>query len=720
MSFTTFTSADVHSYYSIRVPKLRLADQAWLRGPCPNHNGKDDNFAVNTATGQWRCHSKCGRGGDILSLEMELTGAKFPEAKKAVFEAIGKHEEPRNGSAVDAKAKLQRRFVCSYDYVDATGKTLFQVRRYQETNRETGQTDKTFRQYLPTADGWINKGPDSEAKALFRLPQILATDRVILVEGEKDVLALEALGLTASTAPGGARAPWMPQYTQSLGGKRIAIIPDADQPGHDHALKIASALHQAGIQVRVTPAVPVGKDVSDWIGAGATREDIVQFINSAPDWQPPVKMDPSAQQAPPKFWGFDENLGLKPSLANAIMREHSFAKDAGGALYVFAKGCYVPENGLIRKLTRDYLENWGLLPKWRGPLGDEIRAYIGDCDTPLLDQFPSVDVINVANGLLDVNTLQLRPHEPAHLSSIQLPVSFDIDAQCPAWEDFVTATFPADAFDLAWELVAFLITPDTSYQKAVLLSGAGGNGKSVLLDGIQALLGRTNIASRSLHELEDDRFASSDLVGKLANVCADLPAAHLRSTSQFKAIVSGDRIPAQRKHQPAFSFAPFSRLVFSANSLPKSNDASDGFYRRWLVVPFERTFEGSRRRSKRELDAELQAPRELSGLLNRGLSALHRLRRRGFSDPPSIVRAVSEFREVTDSLAVWLERKTVRQPDGRIDCKELLFRFNEEVCRVNGQAFMSSHSLTKSLKEKGIERRKSFTEYYAGIAWRSE
>src|SRR5688572_12209333 len=87
-----FTRSEIQAYYSVRVPKLRLADQAWLRGPCPIHSGKDDNFAVNTETGQWRCHSKCGRGGDILSLEMELAGTKFPDAKRSAFEAIGKFD----------------------------------------------------------------------------------------------------------------------------------------------------------------------------------------------------------------------------------------------------------------------------------------------------------------------------------------------------------------------------------------------------------------------------------------------------------------------------------------------------------------------------------------------------------------------------------------------------------------------------------------------------
>lgn len=135
---------------------------------------------------------------------------------------------------------------------------------------------------------------------------------------------------------------------------------------------------------------------------------------------------------------------------------------------------------------------------------------------------------------------------------------------------------------------------------------------------------------------------------KLANLCADLPTSHISSSTVFKAVVSGDGLTAQRKHQPAFQFRPFAQLLFSANSFPKSHDSSDGFYRRWLVVPFNRSFEGSSRRNKRELDAELQQPSQLSGLLNRALEVLPRLRQYGFTDTDSLRDATADFRQTTD------------------------------------------------------------------------
>ena len=80
----TFTPDEVSAYYAERVPHLKQSQAAEWRGPCPIHHGKKDNFAVNPVNGVWFCHSECGRGGDILKLEEELTGSDFPTCKAKV------------------------------------------------------------------------------------------------------------------------------------------------------------------------------------------------------------------------------------------------------------------------------------------------------------------------------------------------------------------------------------------------------------------------------------------------------------------------------------------------------------------------------------------------------------------------------------------------------------------------------------------------------------
>ena len=150
-------------------------------------------------------------------------------------------------------------------------------------------------------------------------------------------------------------------------------------------------------------------------------------------------------------------------------------------------------------------------------------------------------IINVKNGLLNVETGQLEPHTPNHLSPIQIPVHYDPKATCPETEKFVVRVFPPGAVDLAWDIYGHLMVPDTSMQKSFLLSGDGGNGKSTWLAALTAFLGRENISTISLQDLADTRFHGAELVGKLANICADLSGKQLAETGVFKKITGGDR-----------------------------------------------------------------------------------------------------------------------------------------------------------------------------------
>ena len=117
-----FTSIEVAAYYRVRAARIKQSGKEW-RGQCPIHKGERDSFAVDPQTGRWTCHSKCGRGGDILELEAALTGAAFGEAKTEAFRIVGRTESP-NGTG-SSRAHI----VSSYDYRDEKGVLLYQVCR---------------------------------------------------------------------------------------------------------------------------------------------------------------------------------------------------------------------------------------------------------------------------------------------------------------------------------------------------------------------------------------------------------------------------------------------------------------------------------------------------------------------------------------------------------------------------------------------------------------
>ena len=346
--------------------------------------------------------------------------------------------------------------------------------------------------------------------------------------------------------------------------------------------------------------------------------------------------------------------GLTKYYADLILAQDHFARDGSGNLYVYQMGCYRPlgENH-IKRLFQVLLESLGKTKNWSVRRRTEVIEYIRD-QAPLLLDSPPVDMINVKNGLLNVETLELQAHTPDILSLVQLPIKYDPQAQCPATELFVAEVFPEDAQEVSWEIIAWLMTPDMSLQKAIMLVGDGSNGKSTWLTSVTNFLGKSNVSALSLHKIETDRFSPARLIGKLANICPDLPTTHLASTSTFKAIVGGDLLPAERKFRESFEFSPFARLVFSTNEPPQSADASYAFLRRWLVIPFENTFQEKKIR-KDVLDDQLADPDELSGVLNKALEALPRIRDQGITETESMTTAFQAFQQATDPIAVWLE-----------------------------------------------------------------
>ena len=173
----------------------------------------------------------------------------------------------------------QKTVVATYRYHDQDGRHLYDVLRYHP---------KDFKQRR--ADGvWSMKGV---RRVLYRLPDIQGAMTVYIPEGEKDVEALRALGLTATTNPGGADPKrWQPAYTAQLttaAVERVVILPDNDDRGRAHAETVARSCHDAGLHVQVLalPGLPVKGDVSDWLAAGHTKADLAALVQTAPAYVP--------------------------------------------------------------------------------------------------------------------------------------------------------------------------------------------------------------------------------------------------------------------------------------------------------------------------------------------------------------------------------------------------------------------------------------------------
>lgn len=336
-----------------------------------------------------------------------------------------------------------------------------------------------------------------------------------------------------------------------------------------------------------------------------------------------------------------------PRLAKLLPGRPHFAKDGGGALYVYKDGVYRPHGEqAIEESIAGMLENGNIT--WTPQKGRDVAKFIA-LKAPRLWDRPPLGKVNVRNGILDIKAEKLLPHSPDFLSTTQLAVNYDPTAETTAWKRYAKAAFPKDAQMAPWEIVAWLMLPIMTIQKAILLVGGRGTGKSTFLRALRAFLGEENTSSSPLHYLEGNRFASTRLIGKLANICPDLPDAKLTSTHVFKAITGGDPITAEYKNGAIFDILPYCRLVFSANQLPETTDDTGAFTERWYIYHLSKKFE-NRAAQTAELDAELSSQKELSGVLNEALKVLPKVLESGLSVTADM-QEILEIMRVSDSPA---------------------------------------------------------------------
>lgn len=175
-------------------------------------------------------------------------------------------------------SERQSKIVATYNYRDENGNLLFQSVRYEP---------KDFRQRRPDGhDGWLYT-LNGVRRILYRLPEILKAETLYIVEGEKDVDRLWSLGIPATTNPQGA-GKWREEYNHSLAGKRVVIVPDNDEIGEQHTRQVARSLLPVAASVKIVrlPDLPPKGDVSDWLNAGHSKNELTEIVEATPISKP--------------------------------------------------------------------------------------------------------------------------------------------------------------------------------------------------------------------------------------------------------------------------------------------------------------------------------------------------------------------------------------------------------------------------------------------------
>ena len=197
------------------------------------------------------------------------------------------------------------------------------------------------------------------------------------------------------------------------------------------------------------------------------------------------------------------------------------------------------------------------------------------------------------NGIYDLVEDTLNPFSPEIVVTNKIPWDYVADAYDELTDKTLNklACNDPDIRALLEECIGYCMYRRNELGKAFILTGEKSNGKSTYLKMVKNVLGDKNISALDLKEL-GDRFSTAMMFNKLANIGDDIGDDFLQGSQVaiFKKVVTGEMIKAERKGLDPFEFTPYTKLLFSANDIPRMRDKTGAVLRRLEIIPFNASF----------------------------------------------------------------------------------------------------------------------------------
>lgn len=359
--------------------------------PCPAC-GKD-HWCAWTKHGWLKCERATTAPTGMALVKLKDGGALF---------------KPANADGCSPK----HRIVATYPYLDEKGVLLFETVRFEP---------KDFRQRRPNGNGGWIWNLNGVPRVLYRLPELILAGRdkwVFIVEGEKDVETLRAIELIATTNPCGAGKFHHVDATV-LHGCRICVLADNDEKGRQHAQQVAFALHGKVATLRVLdlPGLPPKGDVSDWLAAGGTAEQLMALVETAPEWQPTAQTDEHSENAEGDQSG---NEGEKKRSQATILTE------LGTAAELFKDG----DEAFATITVGDHVETWRIRSR-------HFKRWLAARFFEMEDRAPSSQAMADAIGVIEGNALFRSPEHRTHVRVAHVDGAIYLDLGDDKWRSVV-------------------------------------------------------------------------------------------------------------------------------------------------------------------------------------------------------------------------------------------------------------------------------------------
>lgn len=534
--------------------------------------------------------------------------------------------------------------------------------------------------------GVVRRGSDDGRVLLVEgFKKALAVASMLAESGDKDTWVLSIPGCSAWST-----GDWTPDIAlvRLAEGREVLICMDADAGSnpkvYEGAERLGSALSNAesirytqvpgggktGVDDYLT-ALPVDKRAAAWnrlvdraTSKPASRRPKAQK-DSAPKKslaQQQAELSESVTQAydfvsgrvklPPRLDGgvwLRDGGGLDADMLVRVVAESDIAPialAADGTVAVYRQGVYDTSDAGFPALVSTLLGAHFTTGHLANATA-KAQAMLHAAGLRLPDLAPH-QMLNLRNGMLDLRTLVLHPHDPKYLSTRQIPADWNPDAACPTYDAWLSDRVGPFQVELVEEVISQFLDPSLTPARALFLFGPSRSGKSTILRLAEKLAGGEQyVSGLTLQQLADNQFAAAELYGRAINVCPDLPKDHVNDLSVFKRVTGDDKITANRKYGKMFHFRANSLFLFSANTIPTiSVVEGDAYFARTVPAAFPKSY-----KNKENPAIEKQLLTELPGILVRWATARQRHILSGYQWQAAHPAVKAHFESSSDRVA---------------------------------------------------------------------
>lgn len=247
-------------------------------------------------------------------------------------------------------------------------------------------------------------------------------------------------------------------------------------------------------------------------------------------------------------------------------------------------------NEYMITFTPHYAENAKIASQFRNAVQRMAKnALANGADLPFNDKL-NPNMIAFKNGTYRFKEDTLTETQQSDYQTTRIEFDYIPNAKHNIVAEWIDYILEEDSKTL-FQLIGRIFYRDQDPQAIVFATGEGSNGKSKVMSFIEQLVGRENTSHATLQSLSgnNDKFASSQLFGKMVNIETDMPAQHIKQTGTLKTLSGNDVMSAEYKGINKFTFTNYALMIFTTNNMPTFSDTSHGFLRRIITLPFNKT-----------------------------------------------------------------------------------------------------------------------------------